>query len=86
MEWQIQYAKFRYKAFVEDVYYYADRSIDRNRIMRLADCTFVDRNKKIPVTGSTGICKSYVAFAIGYQACMLGYRLFYASTPKLSLY
>ena len=83
IERTIQYAKFRYKASVEDVHYHADRSIDRNQIMRLADCTFIDRFENLLITGSTGIGKSYVASAIGYQACMLGYRVFYASTPKL---
>jgi DNA replication protein DnaC len=39
IERQILYAKFCYKASVEDVHYHADRSIDRNQIMRLADCT-----------------------------------------------
>ena len=77
------YAKFRYKASVEDVHYHADRSIDRNQIMRLADCTFIDRFENLLITGSTGIGKSYIASAIGYQACILGYRVFYASTPKL---
>jgi DNA replication protein DnaC len=80
---QILYAKFRYKASVEDVHYHADRSIDRNQIMRLADCTFIERNENLLITGSTGIGKSYIASAIGYQACTLGYRVFYASTPKL---
>jgi DNA replication protein DnaC len=83
MERQILLAKFRYKASVEDVHYHADRSIDRNQIMRLADCTFIDRCENILVTGSTGIGKSYIASAIGHQACTLGYRVFYASTPKL---
>jgi DNA replication protein DnaC len=83
IERQIFYAKFRYKASVEDVHYHADRSIDRNQIMRLADCTFISRYENLLVTGSTGIGKSYIASAIGYQACMLGYRVMYASTPKL---
>jgi DNA replication protein DnaC len=83
IERQIFYAKFRYKASVEDVHYHADRSIDRNQIMRLADCTFISRFENLLVTGSTGIGKSYIASAIGYQACMLGYRVMYASTPKL---
>src|SRR5271154_6026311 len=83
IERQIQYAKFRYKASVEDVHYHADRSIDRNQIMRLADCTFIDRFENLLITGSTGIGKSYVASAIGHQACILGYRVLYASTPKL---
>ena len=68
---------------VENVHYHADRSIDRNQVMRLAECTFIERNENLLITGSTGIGKSYVASAIGHQACILGYRVFYASTPKL---
>jgi len=83
IERQIYYAKFRYKASVEDVHYHADRSIDRNQIMRLADCTFIDRNENLLITGSTGIGKSYIASAIGYQACTRAYKVYYASTPKL---
>jgi len=79
----IYYAHFRYKASVESIHCHAERSIDRNQIMRLADCTFIDRYENLLITGSTGIGKSYVASAIGHQACILGYKVFYASTPKL---
>jgi len=80
---QIFYARFRYKAAVEDVNYEASRNIDRNLMNRLADCTFVQRNENLLITGSTGIGKSYIATALGYQACIQGYRVLYASTPKL---
>jgi len=83
IERQIYYARFRYKASIEDVNYHTERNIDRNLIMRLADCMFISRNENLLVTGSTGIGKSYVASAIGYQACTMGYRVLYASTPKL---
>jgi len=83
IERQILYARFRYKASIEELHYHADRSIDRNQVMRLADCTFIDRCENLLITGSTGIGKSYLASAIGYQACMLGYRVLYGSTPKL---
>jgi len=83
IERSILYAKFRYKASIEDVHYHADRGIDRNQIMRLADCSFIDRFENLLITGSTGIGKSYIATAIGYRACELGYRVYYASTPKL---
>lgn len=83
IERQILYAKFRYKASIEELHYHVERSIDRNQVMRLADCTFIDRYENLLITGSTGIGKSYLASAIGHQACMLGYRVFYASTPKL---
>ena len=79
----IHAARFRYKAAVEEVLYHADRSIERNQVMRLAECTFIERHENLLITGSTGIGKSYVASAIGHQACMLGHRVLYASTPKL---
>src|SRR5690606_19103318 len=83
VERQILSARFRYKALVENIHYHADRSIDRNKIMRLAECSFIGRNENLLITGSTGIGKSYVASAIGHQACIMGYRVMYASTPKL---
>lgn len=79
----IHAARFRYKAAVEEVLYHADRSIERNQVMRLAECTFIERHENLLITGSTGIGKSYIASAIGHQACMLGHRVLYASTPKL---
>lgn len=83
VERQILSARFRYKAMVENIHYHAERSIDRNQIMRLAECSFIGRNENLLITGSTGIGKSYVASAIGHQACIMGYRVMYASTPKL---
>jgi DNA replication protein DnaC len=83
IERQLTLSRFRYKASVEDIQYHADRSVDRNQVMRLADCTFIGRNENLFITGSTGIGKSYIATALGYQACIIGYRVLYASTPKL---
>lgn len=80
---QIQQARFRYKASIEELAYPPERRLDRNQLMRLADCSFLKRSENLLITGSTGIGKSYIASAIGHQACMLGYRVQYASTPKL---
>ena len=52
IERTILYAKFRYKAAIEDVHYHADRTIDRNQVMRLADCTFIDRFENLLITGN----------------------------------
>ena len=76
-------AKFRYKASIEQMYFESDRGIDKNLIMRLAECTFIDKKENILVTGSTGIGKSYLASAIGQQACTLGYRVMYLNASKL---
>ena len=76
-------AKFRYKASIEQMYFESERGIDKNLVMRLAECTFIGRKENILITGSTGIGKSYLASAIGQQACNLGYRVMYLNASKL---
>ena len=80
---QITNARFRYKAAIEELHYHIDRNIDRNQIMRFAECSFIDKHENILITGSTGIGKSYIASALGHQACAQGYRVMYHNTAKL---
>jgi len=76
-------ARFRYKAELENLSYSASRNIDKNQIMRFAECAFIDKYENILITGSTGIGKSYIASALGHHACSMGYKVIYYSTPKL---
>ena len=78
----IKEARFRYKASVEQISYEDDR-LDKNQVQRLADCEFIKRKENIILTGSTGIGKSYIASALGYQACSLGYRVFYQHSTRM---
>jgi len=80
---KIRHAHFRYKANLEDLYYHGDRNIDKNQIMRFAECTFIDKAESILITGSTGSGKSYLASALGHHACARGYRVVYHNMPKL---
>ena len=76
-------AKFRYKASIEQMYFEAERGMDKNLVMRLADGSFIENKENILITGSTGIGKSYLASALGQQACTLGYRVMYLNASKL---
>jgi DNA replication protein DnaC len=78
----IRDARFRYKASIEEINFEADR-VDKNQVLRLAECDFIKKKENIILTGSTGIGKSFLASALGYQACSLGYRVFYQHTTKL---
>ena len=79
----IKNARFRYKASVENIIYNEARNIDRTKLMRLFDCSFIEKGESLLVTGSTGVGKSYIASALGYQACIEGYRVLYFNTAKL---
>ncbi len=83
VERQRKNARFRYKAYMEEVHFDTNRNIDRNELMRFGDCTFINNNENIVITGSTGIGKSFIASAIGHQACSLGHKVIYYSISKL---
>lgn len=76
-------ARFRYQATIEEIDYQARRNLDKNQLFRLADCSFIDRKETIIITGPTGVGKSYLASALGHQACLQGYRVLYFNTNKL---
>lgn len=76
-------AKFRYKASVEMVDFSIERGLDQNQVMRLATCDFIKLHQNVLITGSTGTGKSYLASALGNQACLLGYKVVYANTARL---
>ena len=79
----VKNAKFRYKAAVEQINFDTTRDLNKNYILRLADCEFIDKKENVLITGSTGIGKSYIASALGHQACSLGYKVLYEHTSKL---
>jgi DNA replication protein DnaC len=76
-------ARFRYKATIEQVSYSSDRGVDKNHIHRLADGEFINKKENVLITGSTGTGKSFLASAIGHQACQLGYKVLYMNTTRL---
>jgi DNA replication protein DnaC len=83
IERHLRNAKFRYRANLQQTYFDVDRNLDKNLFMRLSECTYIDRFENIMITGSTGIGKSYIASALGNQACTLGYKVLYSNSSKL---
>lgn len=79
----IKNARFRYKASVEEILFKPDRNLDKTKLVRLFECDFIENAQDILITGSTGVGKSYIATALGYQACIEGYRVMYFNTAKL---
>jgi len=70
-------SKLRYNAVLEQVYCNVTRNLSRENLMAIADCSFIERSENLLITGSTGCGKSFLACAIGRQACTFGYRTLY---------
>jgi DNA replication protein DnaC len=79
----VKNARFRYKAAVEQINFADHRALNKNQVLRLADCVFIDKKENVLITGSTGVGKSYIASAIGHQACSVGYKVLYEHSSKL---
>jgi DNA replication protein DnaC len=79
----VKNARFRYRAAVEQINFDTPRDLNKNFLLRLADCDFISKKENVFITGSTGIGKSYIASALGHQACSLGYKVLYEHTSKL---
>jgi DNA replication protein DnaC len=76
-------ARFRYKASIEQLEYSTERGIDKNQVHRLADGEFIHKKENLLITGSTGTGKSFLASAIGNQACLLGFKVLYTNATRL---
>ncbi len=79
----IKTAKFRYMADVDGIDFSNKRELDKNQIDRLLTCEFIKKGQDVFITGSTGTGKSYLASAIGRQACLFGFKVYYTNTAKL---
>lgn len=78
----LRLSKLRYRSSLTDIIYKPERNLKKEVIAQLADCSYIDRAENLFITGATGCGKSYIACALGNQACMLGYRTLYLNMNR----
>jgi DNA replication protein DnaC len=76
-ELYLKLSKLRYNAVLEQVHCSPSRNLSKEALLSLAECSFIDRSENLLITGPTGCGKSFLACAIGRQACSLGYKSIY---------
>ena len=81
-EMYLKTSKLRYNTVLEDVICSNERNFTKEMLLKLADCSFIDRAENVLIDGKTGCGKSFLACAIGRQACFLGHRVEYISMNK----
>lgn len=78
-------ARFRIPAADVHEIYYVDRHLDREQLLALSNCQFISDARNIVFRGFTGSGKSYLACALGREACKRGIRTRYIRLPDLMM-
>ena len=76
-------AAFRYSASIEELSFNAARGVEQSQVIDLATCRYVRKGDSILITGAAGCGKSFLATALGMQACKFGYSVSYNNLQKL---
>lgn len=71
------------EASVMDINYTSGRKLNKVLIQRLATCEYITEHRNLFITGATGSGKSYMACALGMEACKQYYNTKYVRLPNL---
>ena len=78
-------ASFRYQASIEELSYDTSRGMEQARVLTLATGSYIRNGESVLITGAAGCGKSYLASALGMQACRQGHTVAYYNMQKLLL-
>ena len=79
----IKQARFKQQASFEQINYHHPRGLDKNNLLRLQNCDWIKKSRDLLITGPTGAGKSFIACAIGFQACVNEFKVMYVTANKL---
>ena len=80
----LKLSKLRYQAMIEELTYGKERSLSKEQVSQLRDCSYIDRAENLLISGATGSGKSFLACAFGNQACVMGYKTLYLNLNRFT--
>lgn len=81
----IRQANLKLKASIQEIDYQHPRNLQRAQIARLAQGDWINRGQNLLITGPCGSGKTYLACALGQNACQQGYSARYYRLSRLML-
>ena len=79
----LKLARLRIPATIQQVQCSAPRNLSKQQLAVLAEGRYLQQGENILITGATGCGKSYLACALGHQACQQGYKTTYLNMTRL---
>lgn len=80
----LRLSKLRYSVVIQDIDCNASRNLSKEKLAQLTDCAYLDRGENVLITGATGCGKSYLACALGNNACVNAYRTLYFNMNRFT--
>ena len=81
----IRQARFKLAACVQDIDYEHPRNVTKAKIARLSQGDWIQRGQNLLMTGPCGSGKTYLACALGHNACLHAYSVRYYRLSRLLL-
>lgn len=78
----LRMAKLRAQSCVEDIDYRHPRGLEKSKMASLASCDWIERALNLCIVGPTGCGKTWLACALGNQACRRGFSVRYLRLPN----
>jgi DNA replication protein DnaC len=80
----IKNARFSHSsAHLRNIEYLPDRHLNRELLESLSDNEYIRKGQNVILVGATGSGKTYIANALGINACQYGYKSMYIRLPEL---
>lgn len=82
-ERRIRSARFPVLKSLETFEYPVIPSLNKNLVLELARCEYIDRKENVLALGNSGTGKTHIALALGLAACQKGYRVRFTTAASL---
>lgn len=79
----LKLAKLRLTATPEQIQWSVSRNLTKQQLATLIEGRYLSQGENVLITGATGCGKSFLACALGHQACILGYKTTYLNMNRL---
>jgi DNA replication protein DnaC len=80
---QVKQARFKQQASIEQLNLQYARGLDKNQVLQLQTCDWIKKSRDLLITGPTGVGKSFIACALGFQACINEFKVMYITANRL---
>ncbi|MGM8216681.1 IS21-like element helper ATPase IstB [Bacillaceae bacterium W0354] len=79
---RIRAANFPQKKLLEELIVEALPDQAKQKLPQLKTLSFIEKGQNVILQGPPGTGKSHIAIGLGMEACLAGYRVFFASVPS----